>query len=233
MIVAIIPARGDSKGIPKKNIIDCAGQPLISWSIQHAKNSKLVGGVYVSTDCEDIASVSREHGAEVIWRPSEHATDTASSEAALLHALEVIEKEKKVSVDAVLFLQATSPIRDDEDIDNAIRKFMEEKADSLFSCSQIKDHFTWEYKDGSYVSVNYDHKSRKPRQKIKNRYLENGSIYIFKPELLKKEKNRLGGKIAIYEMDSSKSIQIDEPDDIVICEYHIKKLRERKDSNGK
>ncbi len=222
MNIAIIPARGGSEGVPGKNIIDVAGKPLIAWSIEQAKAAKLVDDVFVSTDDKQIAEVSRKYGAKVIDRPAELASNTARSEAALIHAIGVIEKEHKIEIGIIVFLQATSPIRQNNDIDNAIEIFTEQKADSLFSCTRIEDHFIWEERDGNYSSVNYDFQDRKMRQDIKPQYLENGSIYLFKPELIKKKHNRLGGKIAIFEMPPWKSFQIDRRDDLSVCEYYIK-----------
>ena len=114
-------------------------------------------------------------------------------------------------------------MRAKDDIDNAIRKYFSEKADSLFSCMRLEDYFIWEKTEDNYVSVNYDYHNRKRRQDIKLQYLENGSIYIFKPELIRREHNRLGGKIAIYEMKFWKSFQIDDRDDLDICDYYIRK----------
>jgi len=222
MNIAIIPARGGSVGIPGKNIIDVAGKPLIAWSIEQAKAATLVDDVFVSTDDEKIAEVSRKYGAKVIDRPAELASSTAKSEDALIHAIGVIEKEHNIEIDTVVFLQATSPIRQSEDIDNAISIFIDQKADSLFSCTPIEDHFIWEKQDGNYSSVNYDFKNRKMRQNIKPQYQENGSIYVLKPELIKKERNRLGGQIAIYEMPSWKAFQIDRRNDLSVCEYYLK-----------
>lgn len=225
-IIAIIPARGGSKGIPKKNIIPVAGKPLIFWSIYAAKHSRFVDEVFISTDDTRIGAVAQKCGAQVIKRPVQFATDTASSEDALLHALDVIEKE--MDVGAVVFLQATSPVRENKDVDNAFQCFLKEKADSLFSCTPIEDHFIWEKRNGTYVSVNYDYHHRKRRQDIVPRYLENGSIYIFTPRLLREKHNRLGGKIAVYEMPFWKSWQIDSRDDVGICEYYLKKLKQQK-----
>lgn len=222
-IIAIIPARGGSKGIPSKNTIEIAGRPLIAWSIEEAKNSKLVGMVFVSTDDDEIANISLRYGAEIIRRPAKLATDSSSSEDALLHAIDFIEHTKRIKIDLVVFLQATSPVREKDDIDNAICQFFSEKVDSLFSCRKLEDYFIWEKGEDSYFSVNYDYRHRSRRQDIKPQYLENGSIYIFTPELLRREHNRLGGKIGIYEMEFWKSFQIDNWDDVEICEYYIKK----------
>jgi CMP-N,N'-diacetyllegionaminic acid synthase len=222
MNIAIIPARGGSKGIPKKNIINLAGRPLIAWSIEQAKSSQLVDIVFVSTDDDEIAKVSCKYGAEVVKRPPQLATDTSSSEDVLLHAIDFIECEKKIKIDIVVFLQATSPVREKDDIDNAIRQYLSAQADSLFSCTRIKDHFIWEEREGQYVSANYDYRKRSLRQKIKPQYLENGSIYVFRPELIRHELNRLGDKITIYEMPFWKSFQVDDLDDLEICEYYVR-----------
>lgn len=222
--LAIILARGGSKGIPKKNIMGLAGRPLIAWSIEQAKNSQLVDIVFVSTDDNEIAGISQECGAQTIRRPAELATDSSSSEEALLHAIDFIEGERKIEIGIIVFLQATSPLRQKDDIDNAIRQYGASRADSLFSCAKLRDHFIWKKENGGYCSINYDYRNRKPRQVIEPQYLENGSIYIFRPEIFKKLHNRLGGKIAVYEMPLWQSFQIDSPDDIGICEYYIKKI---------
>jgi len=222
-IIAIIPARGGSKGIPRKNIVEVAGRPLIAWSIERARNSKLVNMVFVSTEDDEIANASLQYGAEVIKRPAEFATDTSSSEDALLHAIDFIEDVKKIRIDIVVFLQATSPLRGKDDIDNALHQYIREKVDSLFSGTKLKDHFIWEKRGDNCFSVNYDYRNRKRRQDIKPQYLENGSIYIFTPELLRREHSRLGGRIGIYEMELWKSFQINDKDDVEICEYYIKK----------
>lgn len=226
--LAIILARGGSKGIPKKNIIDLAGRPLIAWSIEQAKNSQLLDIVFVSTDDDEIADISRQCGAEIIRRPAELASDSSSSEEALLHAIDFIEHERKIEIGIIVFLQATSPLRKKDDIDNALRQYVVKKADSLFSCVKLKDHFIWRKEKDSYCSMNYDYRDRKPRQKIEPQYLENGSIYILRPEMIKNQHNRLGGKIAVYEMPLWQSFQIDTPDDIGICEYYIKKIYQQR-----
>jgi len=224
-VVAIIPARGGSKGIPRKNIVNLAGKPLIAWSIEQAKAAQSVGSVWVSTDDGEIAEVSKNYGAQVVLRPPEYATDQSPSEDAILHAVNQIERDGGRKIDVVVFLQATSPLRGKSDIDDAVRRFVADGADSLFSCMKLEDYFIWEERGGTFASVNYDFHSRKRRQDITPQYLENGSIYAFTPSLLRKEKNRLGGKITIHEMEEWKSHQIDAPEDLQICEYYIQKMR--------
>jgi len=221
MNIAIIPARGKSKGIPLKNIIKIAGKPLIAWSIEQARKSKIVDGVYVSTEDKKISFVAKKYKAEIIKRPLDLSGDFVSSELVLLHSLKVIER-KGIKVDNIIFLQATSPIRESKDIDMAFEKYLKDKADSLFSAVKIKDHFIWGIKNGKLRSITYDYKKRKPRQLIKDKFLENGSIYIFKPWVLKENINRLGGKISVYEMPFWKSYQIDKIEDIEICEHYLR-----------
>lgn len=224
-VIAIIPARGGSKSIPKKNIIDFCGKPLIAWSIEQALGSKYVDDVFVTTDNQGIAEVSQRHGAKIIWRPEEFATDTATSEAALLHAISEIEKISKV--DIVVFLQATSPLREIIDIDNAIEKFVSEKADSLFSATILDDFLIWKRSDDCMESITYDYNNRGRRQERDPYYLENGSIYVFKPEIIRKYNNRLGGNIIFSLMPFWKSYEIDNYDDLDLCVYHMKKILDK------
>jgi len=221
-IVAIIPARGGSKSIHKKNLIDFCGKPLLGWSIEQAMACALVNEIYVSTEDEEIAATSRKYGAEVIQRPARLATDTARSEEALLHAIDNIEQENGRNVDIVVFLQATSPLRSSSDIDNALRKFIDKNADSLFSAAVLEDFLIWGEENGKLVSINYNYRNRGIRQTRQKQYVENGSIYIFKPALLRKENNRLGGRIIVYEMEFWKSYEIDSHEDIEICKYYMR-----------
>lgn len=153
--LAIIPARGGSKGIPKKNIKEIAGKPLIAWSIEQALNSSSIERVIVSTDCEDIAAVAREYGAEVpFMRPAHLANDTAATEPALLHTLEWLAEHENYHPDYTVLLQATSPVRKDDAIDSAIKKIIEKKADSLLSVCEFW-HFLWENEDNPKAYYDY------------------------------------------------------------------------------
>ncbi|NQT81279.1 MAG: acylneuraminate cytidylyltransferase family protein [Candidatus Aminicenantes bacterium] len=221
-IITIIPARGGSKGIPQKNIIEFCGKSLISWSIEQAEASKYIKNVYVSSDDREVLKVSKESGAKIIKRPIKMATDTSRAEEALLHAINHIHKLSKEKIDIVIFLQATSPLRTSKDIDNAIRLFLSKKADSLFSASILEDFCIWEVRNRKLRSVTFDYKQRGRRQDRYPYYLENGSIYIFKPEIIKINNNRLGGKIIFYSMPLWKSYEIDTIEDVEICEYYMK-----------
>ena len=220
-ICAIILARGGSKGIPKKNIIDFCGKPLITWSILQSKSSELINEVYVSSDDDDIIDISRKYGSKVIHRPKELATDFSTSEEALLHAISVIER--KMDIDLVVFLQATSPLRENKDIEGALTEFRVQKVDSLFSAARLEDFFIWNRTSEGFTSMNYDYKNRIRRQDVEIQYVENGSIYIFKPSVLKEYNNRLGGRIGIYEMEYWKTWQVDSMEDKELCEWYFKK----------
>jgi len=219
MIVAVIPARGGSKGVPKKNIIDFCGKPLIAWSILQSKSCKIIDEVYVSSDDDEIIDISCEYGAKAIHRPRELATDFSTSEEALLHAVSVIEE--KVDIDLVVFLQATSPLREKKDIEEALTEFRIQEVDSLFSAARLEDFFIWGKTSDGLKSLNYDYKNRVQRQDVGLQYVENGSFYIFKPYILKKYSNRLGGRIGIYEMELWKTWEIDSIEDKELCEWYF------------
>lgn len=216
--VAIIPARTGSKGVVGKNLLSFCGKPLLAWSIKQALAADGVDSVWVSSDGEEILEVARAYGARAIKRPVEISSDTAASESAWLHALEVISGQG-LAVDWVVGMQVTSPIREPEDIGRALKQVKEERLDSLLSVVEIEDFFTWRVDEsGQAQSVNYDYRDRKPRQHIEKRYLENGSFYIFRPELLRALNNRLGGKIGMYVMAHHKMFQIDNLADVALCE---------------
>ena len=217
-IDAIILARGGSKGIPNKNIINFCGKPLLAWTILQSRATKLITDVWVSSDNQEILSIATKYGAKLIIRPEEISGDKDTSESAWLHALTEIEKNTEESIDYILAPQVTSPLREKEDFSLGIENIIKNKADSLLSVAEIEDHFIWEEDESEQlVSVNYNYKDRKPRQQIKKRYLENGSFYITRPDILKKGNNRLGGKIAVYIMEQYKMFQIDNIEDVKLC----------------
>lgn len=222
-ILFIIPARGGSKGLPGKNIKPLNGIPLITHSIQHAMKSSYEKKVVVSTDDMKIAQVSREAGAEIVDRPAEISGDTASSESALIHALNSVEASG-YKPDLIVFLQCTSPIREDDDIDKAIKLLTEENSDSLLSASP-NHRFIWKKGPQGFYSVNYDYNKRQRRQDLEPEFVENGSIYIFKPWVLKENNNRLGGKVSLYLMSDESSYEIDSAMDFVIIENLMQGLK--------
>ena len=215
--VAIVLARGGSKGIPNKNIIDFCGKPLIAWTIDCCLEAG-VNSVWVSSDSEDILKISSEFGAGVIKRPVEISGDFATSESAWLHALDYLETIEKVHIDWILAPQVTSPLRQYSDIKKAIALAGENKYDSIFSSSVVEDLFFWQKNEhGNYDSVNYDWRNRMRRQDLSPQYIENGSFYMFQPDVLRKFNNRFGQKIGIVEMDFWKLFEIDSYEDLRMC----------------
>ena len=215
-VVAIILARGGSKGVPKKNIIDFCGKPLIAWTIDNC----IKGGansVWVSSDSDEILEISAEYGAKKIKRPDDIAGDFATSESAWLHAINYIEQAEG-KIDWVVAPQVTSPLREASDILKAITLAKENIHDSFFSCSVAEDLFFWQKNnDGNLDSVNYDWRNRKRRQDIPKQFIENGSFYIFKPQVLRNTNNRFGSNIGIVEMEFWKMFEIDSFDDLKMC----------------
>ena len=211
--VAIILARGGSKTIPKKNIKNFCGKPLIAWSIEQAKNTKNIKNVWVSSDDRKILSISKKFGAKTILRPKSLSKNTSTSVSGWIHAINEIEKMDD-KIDTVIALQPTSPIREVSDLENSIQKFTRNNFDSMFSASKIGDFYIWRKKDKSYSSINYDFHNRPRRQDFEEQYVENGSFYIFKPNTIRKFQNQLGGKIGISLMDFWKSFEIDDSEDL-------------------
>lgn len=222
--IAIILARGGSKGIPNKNIIDFCGKPLIAWTIENC----IEGGansVWVSSDSDEILSISSEYGANTIKRPDDISGDFATSESAWLHALNYVETVKKIQIDWILAPQVTSPLRESSDIKKAISLANQNKNDSFFSCSIAEDLFFWQKNEaGKLDSINYDWRNRKRRQDIPSQYIENGSFYLFKPEVLRSTNNRFGSKIGLVEMEFWKMFEIDSYDDLKMCSALMKEF---------
>lgn len=224
MKVIIIPARGGSQGIPRKNLAEIGGKPLLWWTIKAAKESKRVDKIYLTTDDKEIKEFGLSQGIEVIQRPKKISDSSASSESAIIHALDQIEKTSECKVSLVVFLQATSPLRKKDDIDNAIAYYYDSKADSLFSSSIAEDLTLWQKNNKNILkSINYDYKNRAIRQDSPVQYIENGSIYIFSPDIIRKYNNRLGGKIDTFIMKAWQVHEIDAPDDLKLAEYYLKK----------
>ncbi len=214
-VLGIIPARGGSKGLPRKNLKLLAGKPLIAWSIEAALESDSVNRLVVSTDDDEIAYVAEQFGAEVIRRPSELAGDKASSEPALLHTLDLLMEGEEYEPELVVFLQATSPCRSANDIESALSLLVQGGYDSVFSA--CAEHFTGRWRldvDGCAHPLNFDPANRPRRQDYPFEYLENGSIYVFKPRILRETGSRMGGRVGIYTMPVERSFQIDSAEDL-------------------
>lgn len=213
-ILALILARGGSKGIPGKNIKKLSGKPLISYTIEAAKKSKYINKIIVSTDDEEIASVALDYGAEVPFiRPDKLATDTAGSNDAIIHALDFLKEKENYKPDYVLNLQPTSPLREAEDIDKAIDIFIQNEDDyeSLVSVCESFENPFWMQKieDNKLTSLmdSFDNYNR--RQELPKVYQLNGAIYLSTYKLLMEYKSFYTDKIYPFIMEKEKSIDID------------------------
>lgn len=219
MNIAFIPVRGGSKSIPLKNIKNLAGKPLVYWTANAANNASCIDKVIIATDSEEIKRVVNEFKlpkVEIYNRNSQNAQDTSSTESVML---EYIEFAKLPPDDFFFLIQATSPLLKTKHIENMFNKFILDKADSALSCVRNK-RFYWT--EGG-VPVNYDFRNRPRRQDFKGLMMENGACYINSVSNIIRDKNRLSGKISVYEMPEYTSVEIDEPDDFLL----IEKLMER------
>ena len=222
--IAIILARGGSKGIKNKNIIKINGRPLIYWSIKSCLKSKKIQSVWVSSDSRKILSLSKKYGANTVTRPKTISGSLSTSESAWIHALKYINSKIR-DIDAVVGIQPTSPIRPSKLIDHAINKFYKKKFDSLFTSQKTNHHpFLWTKRGDKFIA-NYSLNKRPMRQQIKNKYFENGSFYIFNASKFLKKKCRLFGKIGTYEMSKIYSFQIDGKEDLKIINSLLKDLK--------
>jgi len=224
-IVAIIPARGGSKGIPRKNIKTFCGKPLISYIINSALNVKDIGRVMVSTEDEEIAEVVKKYGAEVIKRPESLAKDEVPTLPVLQHAVKYLEENENYIPDVIVLLYATSPLLKANRISEAIKFLKEKNFDSVMSVVEDKGHF-WIENNGKYKRL-YP-KVPKNRQYTEPLFRENGAIYVCKRNLLMERGEIVGGKVGFLKMRREETIDIDEPLDFEIAEFLM-----RRQINGK
>lgn len=219
MNVAFIPVRCGSKSIPFKNIKEFCGKPLVYWNLLALQNSSNIDEVYVATDCDEIKSIVNSFNfskVTVYDRDAQNAGDTASTESVML---EFIDKNNFNDKDLFLLVQATSPLTQTKDFNEALEKLKKTGSDSLLTCVRTKRFF---WNDDS-TPLNYDYQNRPRRQDFDGMLMENGAFYINSIENILKDKNRLSGKISIYEMEEFTSVEIDEEDDWIIKEQLMKK----------
>ena len=218
--IALIPVRSGSKSIPFKNIKPLAGKPLVYWVTKAASGAKCIDKVIIATDGNEIKNVVKEfqmNKIEIYDREPQNAKDDSSTESVIL---EYINKSDCNQNDCIFLIQATSPLLQANDIDNMYVTMIKENSDSALSCVRCK-RFFWS-KDG--IPLNYDYKNRPRRQDFEGFFMENGACYINSVKNILTCKNRLFGKISVYEMPDYTSIEIDEPDDFILVEKLMEKL---------
>ena len=222
---AIIPARGGSKGIPRKNLKLLEGKPLIVWSIEQVLATRGLTP-YVSTEDEEIADVARGAGAQVIERPAELAGDATASEPVIEHAIEVITAEA-ARPDQVMFLQATSPLRLPGTLSRCLDEFAVTGADSMVGVVPA-EIFMW--RRVPRVEALYPVDARPRRQDLRPeqlRYRETGSLYLTRTEIYERHHNRLGGAIELFVMDPLEGIDIDAEHDFTLAESLWRRMSSR------
>lgn len=239
-VVAIIPAKGDSKRVPSKNLRMMLGKPLVAWAIEAAKNSTKIERVIVSTSDEEIARVAKKYGAEVpFMEPVEIAAGGGNIEGALLHAVEWLKKNENYVPDAVVLLQTTNPLRQSHDLDNIIEQFEKSDADSTVTvCKALGNHNpAWmlmkDKKRGAQMFSGADIRtiSSTRSQGLPDCYFRNDIAYIFKPSsLYQTPPNHYGDKVDLYVMDEIFDTDINTLEDWHITEDKLRRLLATKDS---
>ena len=220
-VLAIIPARGGSKDLPRKNILKLKGDPLVAWSIKASLNSRYITQTIVSTDDDEISDIAKNNGAHVINRPKKLSSDTATSISVVRHAIEFLKAKNEV-YDIVILLQPTSPLRTSKHIDSAYEYFMKSDAESLISVIEIDNKclksFIKKSEDGYIEAISNNEYAFTRRQDLPLTYLSNGAIYIVTiPELLKNN-SFYTEKTIEYLMDEFSSIDIDSHEDLAKAE---------------
>lgn len=215
-VVAVIPARGGSKGVVRKNVRPVGGVPLIARAVHSLRRAALVDAVLVSTDDAEIAAVARAAGAEIIDRPDDLAGDTATSESALLHAVDQYEA-RGTAVSTIVFVQATSPFIDPADVDQAVRMITQDNYDSVFSAFETYG-FLWRQTDaGDAAAINHDAATRPRRQDREPHYLETGAFYAFDAAGFRAAGHRFFGRTGIVQVAERSAIEIDDAEQLAIA----------------
>ena len=210
--IAIIPARGGSKGLPQKNVSNLAGKPLIAWTIDVCLRSQYINKTIVTSDDASILEVAQQYGAETIKRPEKLATDNALTVDVITHALGVLEYEVDLeSYKYVVLMQPTSPLRNTKHVNEAFEKIISTEATSLVSVTKPLYHPFKAFRlvDGYLKGLVQDDHPFLPRQLLPETYVGNGAIYIIEIDLFKKTNSLMTSRCIPYEMDGISSIDID------------------------
>lgn len=220
--LAVIPARGGSKGVPRKNIKELAGKPLIAWTIEEAKKSKFIDRIILSSEDAEIIEVAKRYGCDVPFtRPVELAQDETPGIAPILHAI-----EQCPDYDFVVLLQPTSPLRTVEDIDGAIETLFEKKADFCVSVTESDQSPYWMYNldiNGKMNPVIKQDNFAFRRQDLPKAFSLNGAVYVANTEQLKVTKSFLTSDTVGYVMEKERSYDIDTEEDFFLCQQMIRK----------
>ena len=213
-ILGIIPARGGSKGIPKKNLIKINQKPLLYYTINASLSSRFVTKTIVTSDDTTILKKTKDLGAIGLKRPKKLANNSSQIEPSIEYTLEYLKKHEKYVPDLIVLLQNTSPLRNAKHIDAAIKLLLKKKYDSVLSVFP-SHYFLWTKKDCA-KPVNYDPLNRINRQNFKEQFIENGAIFVTTLASFQKSKCRISGKTGLYVMKKMESLEIDDFDDLTL-----------------
>ena len=216
-VLAIIPARGGSKGLHGKNIIDFCGKPLIAWTIAAAHQSKYIDRTILSSDDPKIIDVSRRYGCDVPFeRPAELATDLATSHGVVLHAIRCVP-----DYDLIVLLQPTSPLRTAKHIDEALELMIRLQSRNCIAVSEVSEHPSWMFnmtEQGTLEKFEQGIAAAQRRQDLRRLYIPNGAIYIISKNLVEKSKSLILECASAYEMPQALSVDIDSELDLKVAE---------------
>lgn len=228
-ILGVIPARGGSKGIPRKNIAPVNGKPLIEYTINAAKKSRLLTDTIVSTEDPEIAKICEDLGCRVPFlRPVDLATDSARSLPVIQHAVKECERITRSTYDIIIMLQPTTPLRTGQDIDNGIELLLETRADSVVSVVDVGGHHPFRMKRivSNNQLINYidqGFEDMRPRQELPRVFIRSGALYITRRDILINQNSFIGNDCRAYIMPEERAINIDTPLDQIIAEYFLQK----------
>lgn len=228
-MIAIIPARGGSKGLPRKNIKCLLGKPLIAYTIEEALKSKSISRVIISTGDLEIAEISKKYGAEVpFMRPEYLSSDISKAIDTYIYTIQKIEEQEQININEFIVLLPTSPLRECHDIDAACGLFYDKHADSVISYTKEHHPISWHKfvnDDGKFEDIFQDN-LLKNRQELKESFFPNGSIYVFSKKIILEGRYYSDNSYS-YIMPRERSVDIDTYEDFELAEFYLKKKNEK------
>lgn len=222
-VFAIIAARGGSRGLPRKNVLPCGGRPVIEWSVAAARTSRLLDRAVLSTDDAEIQEAARSAGCEVPFtRPAELATDTATMDGVILHAVSTL----KVSPGWLVLLQASSPLRTGEDIDRCLETALERKAPACISVTAVSKSPRWMYEldlDGRLAPLFPGGARTQRRQELPPTYVPNGAVYVARTEWFSARRTFVSEETVALVMPAERSVDVDTQLDLDLCDLLLRR----------
>lgn len=225
-IIAIIPARGGSKGLPRKNIKLLNGKPLIAYTIEEALKSKFLDRVFVSTEDDEIAKISKNYGAEIIQRPKDLAEDDSLRRDVIKHVIQTLKSKLNYEAEVIVYLQPTSPLRTVTDIDSALDMYLKNRYDSVVSVCKSSESPYWSLTIKNQIFkplFGWDYFMNKQRQDLPTSYILNGALYITSVKKFIQNNNLFSKRTLPYIMPIERSIDIDDDLDFKLAELLIKR----------